>query len=248
MDSRQPFYGIESLGLDGAAPPLHRMEDIAADNLRCVRALQQTGPYYLCGFCFGARVAYEMARQLEAAGEQVGLLMMLDPSPPFTDGEGRPRGPQVGYRRNPARYATARFLWNRIVLHTRTIASLSGAKRLGYLREKLAQLGDVLRQRDVFRGDRSELNQLSVQQANYHAGMNYIPGPYRGAAIIRFSRDRPIRGDRDYRLDWLQLLPQCEGPIYVPGHDSSSMIDLTNAPHLAVQVNDWLESAQAESR
>ncbi|HEX9835929.1 MAG TPA: thioesterase domain-containing protein, partial [Alphaproteobacteria bacterium] len=243
LDRRQPFYGIESQGLDGSAPPLDRMEDIAATNIRCIRTLQPRGPYYLAGACFGARVAYEMARQLDAAGERVALLVMLDPSPPFTNAVGRSRGRMAGPLRRSNRFGTARFLLDRVNLHARTIASLRGAERRAYLRQKIELIGDILRHRDLFRGDRSELIERSVNEANLRAGRHYIPGPYAGPTVLCFTRDRPVLGERDYRLDWLRLVPQCGEPIYIGGHDSLSMTNLINAPALAEQLDDWLRGA-----
>jgi thioesterase domain-containing protein len=50
--------------------------------VREIRQLQPRGPYRLGGWSFGCVVAYEVARQLEAAGEQVALLVLLDfPAP-----------------------------------------------------------------------------------------------------------------------------------------------------------------------
>ena len=46
-----------------------------------LRQIQPTGPYYLGGRSFGGSVAYEMACQLHAQGEAVGLLAMLDTYP-----------------------------------------------------------------------------------------------------------------------------------------------------------------------
>jgi len=43
-----------------------------------MREIQPKGPYYLGGMCLGARIAYDMARLLEAQGEEVALLAMLD--------------------------------------------------------------------------------------------------------------------------------------------------------------------------
>lgn len=43
-----------------------------------MRSLQPAGPYLLAGWSFGAVVAFEMARQLTGAGEEVGLLALLD--------------------------------------------------------------------------------------------------------------------------------------------------------------------------
>ena len=51
---------------------------MAAHYLDEIRAFQPQGPYLIAGFCFGGLVAYEMAQQLVAAGEEVGFLALLD--------------------------------------------------------------------------------------------------------------------------------------------------------------------------
>ena len=48
------------------------------DYIAELRQVQPHGPYLLGGFSGGGITAYEMARQLEAAGEEVALLVMLD--------------------------------------------------------------------------------------------------------------------------------------------------------------------------
>src|SRR5262249_24350348 len=78
----QPFYGLQSRGLDGVKDPPSRIEDIAAEFLCEIREVQPEGPYYLIGLCMGGVVAYEMAQQLHAAGQQVGLLGLLETWPP----------------------------------------------------------------------------------------------------------------------------------------------------------------------
>jgi acyl-CoA synthetase (AMP-forming)/AMP-acid ligase II/thioesterase domain-containing protein/acyl carrier protein len=78
MGNNQPFYGIQSVGLDGKQVPLKRIEDMAAHYLREVRGYQPLGPYYLGGYSMGGIVAYEMTRQLRAAGESVALLALID--------------------------------------------------------------------------------------------------------------------------------------------------------------------------
>jgi thioesterase domain-containing protein/acyl carrier protein len=74
----QPFYALQSVGLDGLEEPLTRIEDIVTRYLGEIRAVQPSGPYYIGGFSFGGRVAYVMAQRLRAAGEEVALLAMLD--------------------------------------------------------------------------------------------------------------------------------------------------------------------------
>lgn len=54
------------------------MEGIASRYVEQIRAVQPGGPYHVAGFCFGGVVAFEVARQLEAAGETVALVGVLD--------------------------------------------------------------------------------------------------------------------------------------------------------------------------
>jgi amino acid adenylation domain-containing protein len=78
MKPDYPFYGLQSQGLDGKRLPNASIENMAADYLAEIQAVQATGPYYLGGFSLGGLVAYEMARQLRARGEEVGLLVLFD--------------------------------------------------------------------------------------------------------------------------------------------------------------------------
>ena len=74
----QPFYGLQSHGLDGSCPPLHRVEEMAAIYVREIRKVQPQGPYFVGGYCMGGTVAYEVAQQLYEQGETVALLALFD--------------------------------------------------------------------------------------------------------------------------------------------------------------------------
>jgi acyl transferase domain-containing protein/thioesterase domain-containing protein len=78
MDVAQPFYGLQAQGVDGLASPHETIEDMAASYLAEVRALQPEGPYLLGGYSGGGLVAFEMARLLTEAGQDVKLLALLD--------------------------------------------------------------------------------------------------------------------------------------------------------------------------
>ena len=82
LGSDRPFYGLQPLGLDGS-PPLNRIEAIAAYYIQAIQSLQPQGPYFLGGWSFGGLVAFEMAQQLTKAGQQIGLLAILDTPAPF---------------------------------------------------------------------------------------------------------------------------------------------------------------------
>jgi thioesterase domain-containing protein len=74
----QPVYGVQAQALEPNQPALFRIEDMAAYYLKEIRRVQPRGPYHFLGYSFGGIVVLEMAHQLEAAGETVGLLGMLD--------------------------------------------------------------------------------------------------------------------------------------------------------------------------
>src|SRR5258708_14783093 len=57
--------------------------------LLAVRRVQPKGPYLLGGWSFGGLVAFEMAQRLDALGETVALLALLDSGVP-EPGEAEP--------------------------------------------------------------------------------------------------------------------------------------------------------------
>jgi len=77
-DTDRPFLAMEHMGLDGETSPHTSIPEMARYNLNTIRSIQPKGPYYLGGMCFGGLVAYEMAQQLLADGEDVPFLGILD--------------------------------------------------------------------------------------------------------------------------------------------------------------------------
>ncbi|MCX8996218.1 SDR family oxidoreductase [Rhizobiaceae bacterium BDR2-2] len=78
LGSDRPVYCLQARGLYGGQEPHETFPEMARDYLAEIRAVQPHGPYFLGGFSGGGLVAYEMALQLEAAGEEVALVVMLD--------------------------------------------------------------------------------------------------------------------------------------------------------------------------
>jgi len=82
LGSDQPIYGLR-YGLaahsrDGIAILPGRIEDLAAHYIGEMQSLQPEGPYHLMGLSFGGIVAFEMALQLHANFQEVGLLAVFD--------------------------------------------------------------------------------------------------------------------------------------------------------------------------
>jgi len=78
LGSEQPVYGLQSRGLDGTEDVPTSIEVMAACYVEEIRAHQVEGPYYLGGYCMGGIVALEMAQQLHAQSQEVGLVAMFE--------------------------------------------------------------------------------------------------------------------------------------------------------------------------
>lgn len=84
LDPDQPFYGFRSVAIDGRVEPYLTIEKMATDYVKEMKTIQPQGPYLLGGHSYGGAVAFEMARQLQRAGEKVSLLAIMDtPAPVF---------------------------------------------------------------------------------------------------------------------------------------------------------------------
>ncbi|PRD37767.1 UNVERIFIED_CONTAM: ppsE [Trichonephila clavipes] len=78
LGADRPFYGLQARGLFGEDEPHRTLPEAARDYIAELRQVQPQGPYLLGGFSGGGLTAWEMARQLEAEGEAVSLLVLLD--------------------------------------------------------------------------------------------------------------------------------------------------------------------------
>ncbi|HET8841894.1 MAG TPA: amino acid adenylation domain-containing protein, partial [Ktedonobacteraceae bacterium] len=78
LGPERPFYLLEPYNYDDL-PTIPTLQEVAAAHIQAMRQVQPEGPYTLGGWCNGAMVAYEMAQQLQAAHQEVTLLVLMDP-------------------------------------------------------------------------------------------------------------------------------------------------------------------------
>jgi surfactin family lipopeptide synthetase A len=78
LDADRPFYGLATPGLAHEQPIPKSFEALAAVQLEAIQRIQPSGPYYLVGFSSGAQVAFELTRQIQALGETVAFVGILD--------------------------------------------------------------------------------------------------------------------------------------------------------------------------
>ncbi|MFE9323052.1 amino acid adenylation domain-containing protein [Nocardia sp. NPDC052278] len=74
----RPIYGLQAPELSGREPAASSIEESADRYIREIRAVQPNGPYHLLGWSFGGLIAHAMAAKLQAAGETVGVVALLD--------------------------------------------------------------------------------------------------------------------------------------------------------------------------
>jgi len=202
LGADQPVYGLQARGLDGVSPPHTRVEDMAAHYVSQMRAVVPRGPYFIGGASFGGRVAFEMGRQLAAAGERVALLALLDT---FAPGSAAPAPVRARLR-----HAFARFS-HRVAYHMENL--LLQKERGRYIRTKA---------RTVRRRIRSRLWQLayrffseyskplpralrSVREAGYLANRDYMPEPYSGRVALFRAAIRSVADATERDMGWARL-------------------------------------------
>lgn len=195
----QPIFGL-FLPDNHPLPRPYTIEDAAAFHLETIRRQQSSGPYYLGGFCVTGLLAYEIARRIEAAGERVGALILIDTV--------NPRG-----WRN-----TGFAAW---LKDNGTQLGEKGLVR--YASEKTQALAHWLELRKLDRriGQRREVDsEVLVEDQNpgflqlRFSGLRYRPGPYSGPLLLV---RRGLTGRQRPDLGWAPVVPnldvlEIEGP------------------------------------
>nr|WP_281396910.1 non-ribosomal peptide synthetase [Streptomyces olivoverticillatus] len=81
LGADQPVYALQARGITEPDALPKNIEQLVDDYIEQLREVQASGPYQLLGWSFGGNVAHAMAVRLQALGEQVSLLAMLDSCP-----------------------------------------------------------------------------------------------------------------------------------------------------------------------
>ncbi len=190
----QPFYAFEPPGTDGTEPPVTSIEALAARYLSDLRAFQPAGPYFIGGFCLGGIVAFELARQLQAVGQEAALLALFE-SP-------SPNGLKL-CRRPSARLRCRR---DAIAERIRTLAGQSWPERLAFVRSRLAPLrrGHAPAGTEPARGRQQELKDRMFR-ATLQAAYDYVleARVYPGRIVLFLGSRELSRRNRYLRqFDW----------------------------------------------
>jgi thioesterase domain-containing protein/acyl carrier protein len=216
LDPDQPFYGLAQ-HLNGRRIRHTRVEDIASHYLEEVHHIAPDGPYFLGGHSFGAVVAFEMAQQIREQGQEVALLVLIDPLSP-RGGQPSWSGDRARSMPNPPaspRLGTVRAQitgrWNRLL-------GLSARDRLAAVREALQRRTKrslkavaCLAFNALTISLPADLRTFYVDEIVYgsiypRARATYCPHVYPGRAIMYEARSGP----HDSQHGWRSLVQRLE--------------------------------------
>jgi amino acid adenylation domain-containing protein len=213
----QPVYALESRGMRGL-PEFESIADMATHYLREIRTVQPRGPYYLSGYCFGGDVAYEIARQLEAGGEQVALLALLDSPAANSSYQSLPWWRPDFYVHFASN--TANWLGD--------FAAQPFRDQVRYVRRKSRLVAKRLFDRVRGRGEAFSLEEvidvslfsdveLNLWRVHLKAFHGYRPGPYGGRVVLFRTRGHPFFCSFDPLLGWGPLVRGGVEVVAIPG-------------------------------
>jgi amino acid adenylation domain-containing protein len=260
-----PFYAIQAEDLtmiaDREDEPA-RLEQIAAEYIETIRAIEPDGPYHLGGHSFGGIVAFEMAQQLLQQGRQVNLLVMLDTPAPRAS---------FASRREPAAFDDAMILaglaqdfaadsGKPLRLSPDDLRGLESREQLKYVLQQVAA-ADLLPEETTSDAALPWLSRiLAGFKKRSHAVESYIPQPYDGRITLFRAMDEvlaaatsahplaAIRQEATY--GWNRLSREPVEVYEVPGHHQT----ITKEPHARLvadilrQCVDRTAAASAEAR
>jgi thioesterase domain-containing protein len=82
LPAGQPVYGIEAPGFDNDRAPVASLPRLADEYTAMLRAFAPGAAYRLLGWSLGGAIAFEVAKRLRAAGDEVAALILVDAPTP----------------------------------------------------------------------------------------------------------------------------------------------------------------------
>lgn len=226
LGTARPFLGLPLgpiveplLGTDAT------FEQIAAAVVAVIRKHQPRGPYLIGGWCTNGILAYEVARQLRAAGERVPLLALGHSMNPVAF---------LGITATKMRLSKARY-------HMKVWAQLSASKRLSYAFDRARGVLEDVGVADAVIGNADYRRIIAaLEQAAY----GYTPNRYDGAVALFQPAER--LDVLDSRPGWATCVTGALDTYDIPG-SHGSMVEPPNVAVFAARLREAIELALAET-
>jgi thioesterase domain-containing protein len=196
IDPELPVYAIQPKGIDGVNPFHDSIGNMAADYIREIRLVQPHGPYTLLGTCFSNAVVMEMAHQLEANGESVATIFIIDSAPAHTTPP--PQG---------KKYTLLRFL------------NMLGQGDIKAIQKKIRnKVSARSKKRRLKQAPKSVIRQEAIVSNLNDLYAGYEWKAYHGRVVLIRSSEFQKRRDKQFHVDqWQKLAPTHLEIKAVPG-------------------------------
>jgi thioesterase domain-containing protein len=168
LHTEQPVIGVQPPGLDGTEP-LKSVEALAQYEIEQIRRYRPHGPYLIAGHCAGGTLAFEVAQQLVAAGQEVALLALI--GSPF-----------------PTMFGRASLMWVRLSSYAKALTPGGFARKL--------QLRLERQRAEAVVGPVALTARQRVESATVAAVRSYTPRTYPGEIDLFVTADRWHRSRR----------------------------------------------------
>jgi aspartate racemase len=227
----QPVYGLQSQYRDTGIDEYNQavVEELAAEYITAMREVQPEGPYQLGGLCRGAHIAFEMARLLDAQGQKVSLLAILD----------------TWVMEN-----TYSYLWylDHYVNRVRLLTRLNPAEQLNFALKKVRSVArGILDKFSASDGQPSGRRPGDELRDIYWPGRDFVPTVHSGRITVFRIHKQPYTRIRDATLGWGKRAAGGIDVHTIPG-EHHTILREPYVQMLAQKLNDCIQRAQDESQ
>ncbi|MBS4097956.1 MAG: amino acid adenylation domain-containing protein [Sulfuricella sp.] len=221
----QPVYGFQARGFETGQEPYADIREMAADYRNALKTVQPHGPYQILGWSGGAIVAFEIARQLQEAGDPVALLALVDAYAPSAL-------PEHLTRQDDAELFKALLTEEVPSVPLDELRSYTSEELLAYVTQRLIEADIIPPDFGVTEVSRF----FEVYKTNCRLAHSPIASAYRGKIRLFRAQGEEALQQRyapdDSTLGWADCATEGADIRMVPGSHNSMMED----PHVAVLV------------
>jgi thioesterase domain-containing protein len=195
----QAVVAFQAAGLDGGPPAAGQgLQAIAALYVDEMLQLQRAGPFRLGGWSMGGLIAFEMARQLEALGHEIEILILLDSPAPDRAAKLTPSAWPLGEYLADLAQSSGQNL----PLTANDIACLTADRNRDATATRMARAAGLIPNEIT---DEILNRRLAVFEANQRALLAYRPdGPFGGDAVLLRAEDAAMTDDPGAWRSWIR--------------------------------------------
>ena len=201
LEPDQPFYALQARGIDSKQVPHTSISEMAAYYIKEIQTVQPEGPYFIGGYSFGGLVAFEIAQQLRAQGQEIALLALIDTASP-----GYHKPTSISVDDQPSTFR------DRMLFHLRKLLRLSIQDQLTYVWKRLKWHLTIEKLSFFYktylryvRQSPQEARILNVAGANNQAARSYVPPAYPGQVTLFRATDKSAGFGNDPDMGWSKL-------------------------------------------